>query len=256
VAGRDFTDQDTADSQPVAIINQAFVDRYWPGQNAIGKRVYDGHQWRSVVGVTVNGKYRRLTYDPAPLVLMPLTQRYDDEVILHARTRGEPLAMAGSVEQTIHSLNGDLPLYNMTTLKENMQMGSVFERIAVTFAGSFGLLALFLAAVGIYGVLSYTTRQRTHEIGIRIALGAGKAAILRSVLRQGLILTVAGLTIGLSASLILTRFLRSMLYGVGTTDLLTFAAVAIVLSVVAAFACYLPARRAAAVDPMQALRTE
>jgi predicted permease len=254
LAGRDFTDQDLADTPPVAIINQAFVDRYWPGQQAIGKRIYDGHQWTTVVGVAANGKYRRLIYDPTPLVLMPLT--YDEEVILHVRTRGEPMAMATTVEQTIHSLNAGLPLYNVTTLKENMQMGSIFERIAVTFAGSFGLLALFLAAVGIYGVLSYTTRQRTHEIGIRIALGAGKVEILRNVLRQGLILAVAGLTIGLAASLVLTRFLRSMLFGVGTTDLLTFATVAIVLCAVALFACYLPARRAAAVDPVQALRTE
>ena len=186
------------------------------------------------MGVVANGKYRRLIYDPTPLILMPLTQRYENEVILHVRTRGEPLAMAAAVEQTIHSLNGDLPLYNVTTLKENMQIGSVFERIAVTFAGSFGLLALVLAAVGIYGVLSYTTRQRTHEIGIRIALGAGKAAILRHVLRQGLHpRPVAGLTLGVVASLFLTRFLRSMLFGVGTTDLLTFATVAIVLCVVA-----------------------
>jgi predicted permease len=254
LAGRDFTEQDMPDTPPVAIVNQAFVDRYWPGQNAIGKRIYDGSQWNTVVGVAANGKYRRLIYDPTPLVLFPLT--YDDEVIVHVRTRGEPMAMATTVEQTIHSMNGDLPLYNITTLKENMQMGSVFERIAVTFAGSFGLLALFLAAVGIYGVLSYTTRQRTHEIGIRIALGAGKAAILRNVLQQGLILTLAGLTIGVAAALILTRFLRSMLFGVGTTDLLTFATVAIALCAVAAFACYLPARRAAAVDPVQALRTE
>jgi ABC-type antimicrobial peptide transport system permease subunit len=164
--------------------------------------------------------------------------------------------MAAGVEQTIHSLNGDLPLYNVTTLKENMQAGSIFERIAVTFAGSFGLLALILAAVGIYGVVSYTTRQRTHEIGIRIALGAGKAAIFRQVLRQGLILTIAGLSVGVIASLFLTRFLRTMLFGVESSDLLTFATVAVVLCVVALFACYLPARRAAAVDPIQALRTE
>ncbi len=255
LSGRDFNDQDTPDSQPVAIVNQAFVDRYWPGQNAIGKRIYDD-RWRVVVGVVANGKYRRLIYDPTPLILMPLTQRYQSEVILHVRAKGEPLAMATAVEQTIHSLNGDLPLYNVTTLKENMQMGSVFERIAVTFAGSFGLLALVLAAVGIYGVVSYTTRQRTHEIGIRIALGAGKAAILRDVLRQGLILTGAGLGIGLIAALFLTRFLRSMLFGVGTTDLVTFATVVIVLCAVAACACYLPARRAVAVDPVQALRTE
>jgi ABC-type antimicrobial peptide transport system permease subunit len=164
--------------------------------------------------------------------------------------------MATGVEQVIHSLNADLPLYNVTTLKENMQAGSVFERIAVTFAGSFGLLALILAAVGIYGVVSYTTRQRTHEIGIRIALGAGKAAIFRQVLQQGLILTLCGLLVGVVASLFLTRFLRTMLFGVGSSDLLTFATVAVVLCVVALFACYLPARRAAAVDPMQALRTE
>jgi predicted permease len=256
VAGRDFTDADTRETMPVAIINQALVDRYWPGQNAIGKRIEYSGKWRTVVGVAVNGKYRRLIYDPTPLILLPLAQRYENEVILHVRTRGEPLAMATAVEQTIHTLNGDMPLYNVTTLKENMQLGSVFERVAVTFAGSFGVLALLLAAVGIYGVVSYTTRQRTHELGIRIALGAGKAQILRDVLRQGLILTVAGLAVGLGASLILTRFLRTMLYGVGTTDLLTFATVAVALCMVAAFACYLPARRAAAIDPVQALRTE
>lgn len=256
LAGRDFNDSDNGKSDLVAIVNQAFVDRYWPGKPAIGKRVQFAGRWRTVVGVVANGKYRRLIYDPTPLILTPLAQRYQTEVILQVRTRGEPLAMAPAVEQAIHRLNGDIPLYNVNTLKENMQLGSVFERVAVTFAGSFGVLALLLAAVGIYGVVSYTTRQRTHEIGIRIALGAGKAQILRDVLRQGLILTAAGLTVGVAASLILTRFLRTMLYGVGTTDLLTFASVAVVLCVVAAVACYLPARRAAAIDPVQALRTE
>jgi ABC-type antimicrobial peptide transport system permease subunit len=206
--------------------------------------------------VVANGKYRRLIYDPTPLILMPLTQRYENEVILHVRTRGEPLAMTAGVEQAIHGLNADLPLYNVTTLKQNIQGGSVFERIAVTFAGSFGLIALILAAVGIYGVVSYTTRQRTHEIGIRIALGAGKAAILRQVLQQGLSLAIVGLLAGVVASLFLTRFLRGMLFGVGSSDVLTFTTVAVLLCVVALFACYLPARRAAAIDPMQALRTE
>jgi ABC-type antimicrobial peptide transport system permease subunit len=208
------------------------------------------------VGVIANGKYRRLIYDPTPLILTPLSQRYQSEVTLHVRTSGEPIAMAPAVEQTIHRLNANLPLYGVTTLKEKMQLGSVFERIAVTFAGSFGLLALLLAAVGIYGVVSYTTRQRTHEIGIRIALGAGKGAILRNVLRQGLILTVAGLAIGLAVSLVVTRFLRTVLIGVAATDLFTYATVATVLCAVAMVACYLPARRAAAVDPVKALRTE
>ena len=256
LAGRDFNDADTANGDKVAIVNQAFVDRYWPGQQAIGKRVQFSGQWRRIVGIIANGKYRRLIYDPTPLILTPLTQRYQSEVTLQVRTSGEPLAMASAVEQAIHSLNADLPLYGVTTLKEKMQLGSVFERIAVTFAGSFGLLALLLAGVGIYGVVSYTTRQRTHEIGIRIALGAGKGAILRNVLRQGLILTVAGLTIGVLASLMVTRFLRTVLIGVAPTDLFTYATVAIVLCMVAMFACYLPARRAAAVDPAQALRSE
>jgi predicted permease len=256
LAGRDFNDADTANGDRVAIVNQVFVDRYWPGQHAIGKRVQFSGRWRRIVGVIANGKYRRLVYDPTPLILTPLSQRYQSEVTLQVRTSGEPLAMVSAVEQAIHSLNSDLPLYGVTTLKEKMQLGSVFERIAVTFAGSFGLLALLLAGVGIYGVVSYTARQRTHEIGIRIALGAGKADIFLNVLRQGLILTVCGLTAGVVASLIVTRFLRSVLYGVEATDLVTFAAVAVLLCVVATLACYLPARRAAAVDPAQALRTE
>jgi predicted permease len=256
LAGRDFNDSDNGKSDLVAIVNQAFADRYWTGQQAIGKRVQFGGRWRTVVGVIANGKYRRLIYDPTPLILTPLAQRYQHEVILQVRTKGEPLALAPAVEQAIHSLDGDLPLYGVNTLKENMQLGSVFERIAVTFAASFGLLALLLAAVGIYGVVSYSTRQRTHEIGIRIALGAGRGAILRQVLRQGLVLTVAGLALGVSVALVVTRFLRSVLFGVGATDVATFATVALVLCAVAAFACYLPARRAAGIDPVQALRTE
>jgi predicted permease len=256
LAGRDFNDSDNGKSDLVTIVNQAFVDRYWPGQQAIGKHVQFAGKSRTVVGVVANGKYRRLIYDPTPLILTPLAQRYQSEVILHVRTRGEPLAMAPAVERAIHSLNGDLPLFGVTTLKENMQLGSVFERVAVTFAASFGLLALLLAAVGIYGVVSYTTRQRTHEIGIRIALGAGRGAILRQVLRQGLVLTIAGLALGLVVALVVTRFLQSVLFGVAATDVATFGTVAMVLCAVAAIACYLPARRAAAVDPVQALRTE
>jgi predicted permease len=256
IAGRDFTDADNADSQSVAIVNQALVDRYWPGENAIGKRVFDGWRWHTVVGVAANGKYRRLVYDPASLVLYPMMQRYDSEVIIHVRTSGDPQAMASAVEQTVHDLNPDLPLYNVTTLKQNMRMGNVFERIAVVFASSFGLLALVLAAVGIYGVVAYTTRQRTHEIGIRIALGASKADVFRQVLRQGFRLTLAGLAVGLAASLFLTRYLRGMLFGVGSVDWLTLLTVSVVLILAALAACYVPARRAASVDPMQALRTE
>lgn len=255
-SGRDFTDQDNADTQPVAIVNQAFADRYWTGQNAIGKRVQWRGSWFTVVGVTANGKYRRITYDPAPLILLPMAQTYASETILHIRTAGDPLALTSAVERTIGGLNPNVPLFNVTTLKENMQMGSIFERIAVTFAGAFGLLALVLANVGIYGVVAYTTRQRTHEIGIRMALGAGKAAIFRQVLQQGLRLALIGLAVGLAASLLLTRFLRSMFVGVGAGDLPTLSTAAILLCVVALAASVIPARRAAATEPMQALRIE
>ena len=256
VCGRDFTAQDNEGALPVAVVNRAFADRYWPGQNAIGKRVQTRGRWYTVVGVAANGKYRRLTYDAAPLILMPLAQRYESEVTLHVRTTGDPQALAPSVQQTINSLNADLPLFNVTTLQRNMQMGSVFERIVAAFAGSFGLLALVLAAVGIYAVVAYTTRQRTHEIGIRMALGAARRDVFRQVLGQGLRLALVGLAVGVGVSLVMTRFLRGLLYGVGAADWLTFATVAVVLCLVALLACYVPARRAASVDPMLALRTE
>jgi predicted permease len=256
MAGRDFTDQDKAGTQPVAIVNQAFVDRYWPGQYAIGKRVQWRGGWFTVVGVTANGKYRRIHSDPAPLILLPMAQTYGCDATLHIRTTGDPLAFASAVQRTVAELNPNVPLFNVTTLKVNMQMGSIFERIAVTFAGAFGLLALILASVGIYGVVAYTTKQRTHEIGIRMALGAGKAAIFGQVLKQGLRLALAGLVVGLAASLVLTRFLRSMIVGVGTNDLLTLSTAALLLCMVALAASLIPARRAAAVEPMQALRSE
>jgi predicted permease len=257
LAGRDFTDQDNDAAQPVAIVNQAFADRYWPAQNALGKRIelYPGH-WLTVVGIAANGKYRRLVTEPEPLVLYPIYQNFEGEAILHVRATGNPQALASAVEGAVAELNPNLALFNMTSLRTSMGMGSVFQRIAAVFAGSFGLLALILAIVGIYGVVAYTTRQRTHEIGIRIALGASKADIFRQVVGQGLRLTVAGLIVGIAVSLVLTRFLRGMLYGIGATDWLTFSSVAALLCLVAVLACSIPARRAASVDPMQALRTE
>jgi predicted permease len=256
LAGREFTLQDDAKAERVVIVNKAFVDRYWPGQDAIGKRVQVFGQWYKVVGVAANGKYRRMVYEQAPLVLFSLLQRNTGQQILHVRTNGNPQAMASAVEHAIHELNPDLPVYNSTSMRTSMLIGNAFERIAVALAGSFGLLALVLSAVGIYGVVAYSTRQRTHEIGIRMALGAAQSDVFRQVLGQGLRLALAGLCIGLAISLVFTRLLRGMLFGVGANDWLTFAVVPVVLLLVTMCACYLPARRAALVEPMQALRTE
>jgi predicted permease len=256
LAGRDFTPQDTEKSQPVAIVNQEFADRYWPRQDAVGKKVSVYGQWFAVVGVARNGKYRRLVYAPEPVVFLPLFQDYCDLVIIHARVSRDPQAYAAAVERTVHELNADLPVFGVTTLKSSMQLGSIFERLAGTFAGAFGLLALILAAVGIYGVIAYTTRQRTHEIAIRIALGAERADVFWLVLGQGLLLTLTGLVAGIAVSLALTRYLKSVLFGVTATDLLTYAAVALLLCLVSLVACYIPARRATKVDPMVALRYE
>jgi putative ABC transport system permease protein len=258
VAGRDFTLQDNEKSQFVAIVNQEFVARYWPGQDPIGKRIQLLNNRYTVVGVARNAKYRRLIYGAEPCIFVPWFQNYPsfDALIVHARVSGDPLAFAPEVENAIHQLTPDLPVFNVTSVRSSMQMGSIFERIAVTFAGSFGLLALALAAVGVYGVVAYATRQRTHEIGIRIALGAKRADILRMVLGHGLWMTLAGVGIGVAVSLALTRFLRTQLLGIKPTDFLTYASVAAVLGVVATAACFIPAWRAAKVEPMQALRCE
>jgi predicted lysophospholipase L1 biosynthesis ABC-type transport system permease subunit len=238
------------------IVNRAFVDRYWPGQNPLGKRIRLWGEARTVVGVTTNAKYRRLVDESAPLVLVPLWQSYRPGAILHIRVAGDPLAFTSAVQQTVAALNPNLPLFNITTLEANMRMGNVFERIIVDLAASFGVLALLLAAIGLYGVVAWTTQQRTREIGIRIALGARKNLIFRHVLAQGLRLTLAGMVIGLAASFFLTRFLRSLLYGVGVTDWLTFASVVLILSAVALFASYVPAWRATSILPTVALHYE
>jgi putative ABC transport system permease protein len=256
IAGREFTAQDGEKSQPVAIVNQQFADRYWPGQDALGKRVYVWGRWHTVVGVARNGKYRRLIYPPAPAVFLPLFQDYSQLVMIHARVSGHPQADAAAVEGAVHGLNADLPVFGVTTLKSSMLFGSIFERVAGTFAGAFGLLALILAAVGIYGVVAYTTRQRTHEIAIRMALGARRVDVFRLVLGQVLLLTVGGLAVGIAASLVLTRYLRSVLYGVTTSDLWTYAAVTLLLGLVSLAACYIPARQATKIDPMAVLKYE
>jgi predicted permease len=258
VKGRDFTLQDTNSSQRAVIVSEAFVNRYWPHQEALGKQLYSDlpKEWFTVVGVARDSKMTGLNEKPTPFVYLPLYQVYQATMIINVRLAGDPLTFGKTVEKTIHELNADLVVFGMTTLELSEQIASFPQRIAGTFVGAFGLLALVLAAVGIYGVTAYTTRQRTHEIGIRLALGASKDDILRLVLGHGLRLTFVGVGLGLAASFALTRFLGSILLGVTSTDALTFSSVAILLCAVALLACFIPARRAMRVDPMVALRYE
>ncbi|HTV59728.1 MAG TPA: ABC transporter permease [Verrucomicrobiae bacterium] len=256
IGGREFSDEDRMKAQPAAIVNRAFAERYWPGQSAVGKGVeVEGKTW-TVVGVAENSDYDNLNETPQPFFYMPLLQDYYSMAAVHVRTDGDPLAEVSAVEKTIHEMNPEVPVYDVMTLASRVELASTNERIAGTFVGAFGILALVLAAVGIYGVVAYVTRQRTHEIGIRMALGAQRRDVLHLVMDHGLKLTVMGLALGLGLSLLLTRYISSVIFTVSPTDPWVFAGVTLLLCGVALGACYVPARRAMRVDPMVALRYE
>jgi predicted permease len=250
--------QDAEKSQRVVIVNETFAERYWPHQEAIGKQLNSDltHEWFTVVGVARNSKVNGLNEKPMPFLYLPLYQVYRANLIINARVSGDPLTFGKTVEQAIHDLNPELVVFDVTTLESRQQIASLSQRIAGTFVGAFGLLALVLAAVGIYGVTAYTTRQRTHEFGIRVALGASRNDILRLVFGYGFRLTLVGTALGLAAAFALTRYLRNMLLGVTSTDAVTFFSVALLLCAVALLACLIPARRAMRVNPIVALRYE
>jgi predicted permease len=266
--GRWFTAEDRADSQSVAIISQTLAQRFWPNEDAVGKRIRWGTSpklpWRTVVGV-VNDVNDRAS--GRARVYMPYLQVPDGAVQenvvgewrsmnLAVRTRTDPETLGPAVVRKIHSLDPDLAVAHIRTMTQVLSSSVAAPRFNTVLVGIFGGVALFLAVIGVYGVLSYMVTEQTHEIGIRIALGAEHAEILGLVLRQGAKLAGAGVAIGLFAALGLTRLLRGLLYGVSVTDPLTFAGVAVLLMSVAMLACYIPARRAARVDPMVALRYE
>jgi predicted permease len=254
VAGREFTPNDGPKAEPVAIVNEVFVDRYWHGETGIGKKVDADGMHFTVVGVSKTAKYDAIGEDPKPIIYLPILQDYTALGTIQARVNGDPAAFARAIEKAVHAQNADMPIFDESTLEQRVAVASTGQRIAGTFVGAFGVLALVLAAVGIYGVVSYTTRQRTHEIGIRLALGAQRLDVFRLVLGNGVRLIFMGLVIGFAMCLALTRFLSSILFHTGATDVVTFAAVGLLLTAVALLACYLPARRAMSVDPMVALR--
>jgi ABC-type antimicrobial peptide transport system permease subunit len=239
-------------------VNQTFAERYWPGQEPIGKQVASDltNESFTVVGIARNAKYNQLNEAPIPFVYLPLYQVYRAGMTINARAAGSPLTLATSVRRVVHELNPDVVVYDLTTLDQRRQLSTIGVRIGGTFVGAFGVLALVLAAIGVYGVTSYTTNQRTHEIGIRVALGASRTDVLRLVLGRGIALTLLGLVLGLGLSFGVTRFLKALLLGVSSTDVVTFAGVALLLGAVVLVACLIPARRAMRVEPVQALKYE
>jgi predicted permease len=258
VAGRDFTEQDDDKATRVAIINEAFARRFWPSENPIGKRFSQGSPEsprREVIGVVQDGKYAGLNEDPRPYVARPLWQSYSGSTIVIVRGAADPRQLITLVRSEVQQLDPHIPVASRTLI-ERMSLPMLPARLAATVLGGFGLLALALAAIGIYGVMSYAVSKRTHEIGIRMALGAQRTDVLKLVIGQALILTLIGMAIGSVASLALTRAMKTLLFGVSATDPLTYGGVAVLLAGVALLACYLPARRAAKVDPMVALRCE
>lgn len=257
--GREFSPHDTSTAPEIVIINQEMARRYWPGLNPIGRRIRlakGDHPSFEVVGVVKTGKYHSLRESPQPFMYRPLAQFYSAKATLIVRTAADPKVMIGPVEKKIHSVDSNVPVTDAETLQEYMAVPLFEAHVSGILLGALGLLALLLAMAGLYGVVAYSVSQRTREIGIRTALGAQKRDIFRLVVGQGMILVVVGVGLGIAGALGLTRFLSSLLYGVKPTDPLTFVVVSILLTGVALLACYIPARRAMKIDPMEALRYE
>src|SRR5215217_964113 len=263
VQGREFTEQDQDKSEQVAIVNETFVRRLMPElqttAEAIGKRFSfrgpDG-PFRRIVGVAVAGKYFNIAEEPRPFVWTTMTQDYQSSGILTVRTKGSPEALVGPVRGEVLALDANMPLFDVKTLTEHMKFALFPAKVAATVLGVFGLVALLLSAIGVYGITSYAVAQRTHEIGIRLALGAQLGDVLRLVLGHGLKLTIIGAALGLFGAFLATRAITSVLYGVSATDPLTFTFVSLLLIGVALVASYVPARRATKVEPLIALRNE
>lgn len=261
--GRAFSDRDTVDAPRVAVINQAMARRFWPGQDALGKRFKtkledDPERWFQVVGVVADSKNTAVTDDQVPYFYVSLAQNYSSIEALEVRSALPPHVVLGELRRQVRTLAPDLPVFYAKSMDEALEdfNGFFLYRLAAELALALGLLGLSLAVIGVYGVVSYSTAQRTHEIGIRLALGAGRYDILVAVVRSGLLLIAAGIALGLAVVLSVSRLVADFLVGVSATDPLTLAVVSFLLGLVALGACYIPARRATKVDPMVALRYE
>ena len=256
--GRAFTDHDNADSAGVVIIDETLARRFLPGQNPLGRHLQFSlaGKPREIVGVVSGVHDTGFDQQPRPTIYFPYLQAGDQTMSLVVRTDSPPAAILPSIKNAIRAVDKDQPVFNVRTMDEIVSGVVSAQRLAFILLGIFAFLALTLAAIGIYGVTSYAVSQRTHEIGVRMALGARESDVFRLIVGHGLTLGLVGVGLGVAGALILTRFLAGLLYGIRPTDPLTYLAVSLLLAAVAALASYIPARRAAKVDPMEALRYE
>jgi predicted permease len=265
IKGRDFTDGDQAQAPGVAIISEAMARRYWPNEDPIGKRLREDSRgsatpapWLTIVGVVGEVKYRGLPHNPNtdPDVYFPLPQAPIRDLYLAVRSNADTGNLVGAVRAELQKLDPSLPVYGVRTMEERLANQTRQSRFSAWVLGIFGAIALVLAAVGIYSVMSYAVEQRSREIGIRVALGAGAGDVLKMVIRQGMKLALLGIVLGLGMALVLTQLMKQLLSGMATVDPPTYTVLASILTVVALLACWIPARRATQVDPIIALRYE
>lgn len=254
--GRTFSRADDAGAPRAMIVNRRFAERFWPGESALGKTVRTaGEDWQ-VVGVVETGKYRSLGEDPMEFMYLPHRQIHRSDMTIVARTGGAPSEVIRQLREIVRSIDPDMPVYDVRSMEDHMGIALLPARLGGTVLGIFGLLGLLLAAVGIYGVMAYSVAQRRRELGIRVALGADRRSVLRLVLGEGMRLAVLGTAVGLVGAIGASRLVRGLLYDVSAVDPVAFTVVPLSLMSVAALAVYLPARRAAAMDPLNALKSE
>ncbi|HYY72754.1 MAG TPA: ABC transporter permease, partial [Candidatus Bathyarchaeia archaeon] len=259
--GRAFSDADAPKTDPVALVNEEMARRLWPSEDPIGKRfsyVSASGPFVTIVGVVRNAKYNGIAEEPRMHFYLPLAQNYKQVQVLQMRTSVSPETLIPAIEAQVREMDPNLPTFDVMSMEKSLNGANGFflYKMAAAFAGTLGGLGLLLAIVGVYGVVSYTASLRTHEIAVRMALGAHSRSILGLVLRQAMILVSAGAALGLVAALAIAKFLSSLLVGVSSYDPATFVSVPALLIIVALVACYLPARRAMRVDPMIALTYE
>ena len=256
VSGREFTPGDDENAPRVAVVNQTMVARYWRGGNPIGQRLQVKGSWARIVGVVKDSKYYSMDETPRAFFYVPLRQYFDIEPDIHIRTTQPIETVQAALIREVRALDQDLALYEMITLQEQVNRSTSHQLAAVALVAVLGGLALLLASIGLYGVMSCTVSQSTRELGLRVALGASPSDVVRLVLSRGLLLTTSGIVIGFVLALLLTRLLGDLLYQVSPRDPLAFVAALAVMTLASAAACSLPAWRATRTDPVRALRAE